>query len=351
MSWFLLSLIACGPDVDVFPAEKHQEWRVALDASDGANVPRDLAFDTDVADRLWIVNRADDTVLIVDGAFASNLDAIAIDRRKDLYANHFMEEASSISFGERQSFATCQESRNTYDGQADPNDFMGPALWSSDLDVFAEAFQSRWDGKLGSHLDMLHASPNCMGIAHELENVYWVFDGENGHLVRYDFQHDHGPGEDDHSDGTIRRFPEVELTRVPDVPGHMDADFEARALFIADTGGGRVIRFDLDSGTKARDLSLINEPLAEYSEYTGASFTVIAEGLDQPSGLELHGDHVFVSEHGTGDVIAFTRDGEEVGRVSTGLPGLTGLEIDSEGRLWAVDMVQHTVSVLSDARE
>jgi hypothetical protein len=40
---------------------------------------------------------------------------------------------------------------------------------------------------------MLHESPQCMGITHDPErntpfgNVYWVFDGLNSTLIRYDF--------------------------------------------------------------------------------------------------------------------------------------------------------------------
>jgi sugar lactone lactonase YvrE len=46
----------------------------------------------------------------------------------------------------------------------------------------------------------------------------------------------------------VRRYPEVKLTRVPGVPGHMVVDPETRTVFIADTGGGRVVAVDADSG-------------------------------------------------------------------------------------------------------
>ena len=59
-----------------------------------------------------------------------------------------MEEVSAIAFGDWHEefdyqFATAQESRNTYNGQGDPNDFMGPALWPSSLSHFAEETRSR----------------------------------------------------------------------------------------------------------------------------------------------------------------------------------------------------------------
>ena len=70
--------------------------------------------------------------------------------------------------------------------------FTGPALWSGNLDIYAKP-----SGGNGSHLDMLHGSPFSMGIASEKENAYWVFDGYNQHIVRYDFGGDHGPGNAD----------------------------------------------------------------------------------------------------------------------------------------------------------
>src|SRR5688572_30860417 len=96
----------------------------------------------------------------------------------------------------------------------------------------------------GSHLDMLHQSPWCMGIAHWSGNVYFVFDGNNGHVVYYDFQADHGPGADDHSDGIVRRYLDAQVTRVPGVPGHLIVDKASSWLYVADTGGRRIPRMD-----------------------------------------------------------------------------------------------------------
>ena len=41
------------------------------------------------------------------------------------------------------------------------------------------------------------------GIAADSAKVYWVMDGHNGNICRYDFVEDHGPGYDDHSAGKI----------------------------------------------------------------------------------------------------------------------------------------------------
>ena len=101
--------------------------------SDDLDVPRDLEFHPSPSrqDELWIVNRATDSVTIVHNAGQSNQLS---EHRLDSNRNHFMEEVSAIAFGDWHEefdyqFATAQESRNTYNGRGDPNDFMGPALW------------------------------------------------------------------------------------------------------------------------------------------------------------------------------------------------------------------------------
>ena len=206
--------IACGPDPEglavlawndsIDPANVDME--VMVTSADGLNQPMDLAFDPDEPTMLWIPNRADDSMTIV---FDAGLPTQSSENRVDPYALHFMEEVSSIDFGQSGTFGTCQESRNTYNGQAAPNDFTGPTLWPSNLDVFAESNPAAveyltqlfgFPTDLGSHLDMQHETPLCTGIAWERDNVYWTFDGLNETIDRVDFQEDHGPGYDDHSD-------------------------------------------------------------------------------------------------------------------------------------------------------
>src|SRR5690606_3474583 len=103
------------------------------------------------------------------------------------------------------------------------NDFMGPTLWSADLDIYAQTNPAAVDFlgfDLGSHLDMLHESPLCMGIAWVSDNVYFTFDGLTGSISRYDFVEDHGAGFDDHSDGIVERFVDAGVSRVEGVPSH-----------------------------------------------------------------------------------------------------------------------------------
>jgi sugar lactone lactonase YvrE len=302
-------------------------------AADDLDVPRDLAFHPDRRHELWIVNRASDSVTIV---FDPGTDAQRFENRQDVMGYHFMEEVSSLSFGANDTFATCQESENTYDDMQMGDDFMGPALWSADLDIFAEVNQH--NRLLGSHLDMLHESPLCMGIAHDVDNVYWVFDGFHGNIVRYDFQDDHGPGYDDHSDGIVRRYVDAEVTREPDIPGHLVLDHDTGWLYIADTGTGRVLRLDTNSGEPGRSLPQDMEPLQEYREYDGATVEVVAEGLKSPSGIALHDGRLFVADNLTNELVAYqVEDGSELDRIDVEAVGIMGIDVGPEGKLYYAD--------------
>ena len=303
--------------------------------NDGLQTPLDLEFDPESPENLWVSSQDNDGIVIL-------FDAGTPEQRTELFLDafrdHFLESVSSIAFGAASTWASCQESRNTYNGLAPPDDFMGPALWPSDLDVFAAVFQNPFGTDLGSHLDMLHASPNCMGIAHYRANEYFVFDGSNGHMVYYDFVQDHGPGQHDHSDGIIRRYPEIELTRIPGVPGHMEYHDESNRVFIADTGAGRVLAYTVGTGTESRTLAEFNEPLAEYSEHTGADYVTFVDGLQQPSGLAIHDDRLFVGDHATGLIHAYDIEtGALIESLDTGADDLAGIEIAPDGALWFID--------------
>lgn len=66
-----------------------------------------------------------------------------------------------------------------------------------------------------------------MGVEWEEENVFWVNDGYNENIVRYDFGEDHGPGNDDHSDGIVHRYTEIPVNRIDDhIANHLALDQE-----------------------------------------------------------------------------------------------------------------------------
>merc|ERR1711871_666269 len=331
---------------------QQQHTEVVARAAHGLNNPRDLQFNPAHPSMLWVANNDTDDLTIIDvGLGASSAMTL-----RDRAPFHYMERISSLAFDTRGYFATCQESRNSYDDLMVPNDFMGPTLYDGSFSELVNARAQPCDVDDDSstcyftHIDMLHETPMCMGIAHDNEqdtpfgHVYWLFDGMNGTLNRFDFQEPHGPGSLDHSRASIRRFSDVELTAVRGVPGHIMMDPHARVLYIADTGAGRVIRIDPDSGrflrNARREFSIYSsmEATFEYSIYGCTSQEVVATGIDQPSGLYVDGLYVYVGEHGTGRVLVFEKStGRRVSQVQTGAEGLFGLEMDGNGQLWYVD--------------
>jgi len=327
-----------APAVPEFGTDETRVLTVIATAADGLDVPRDLEFRPAVDNQLWTVNRAFDGVVIFRKPGTAEQEA---DVRIDVYGNHFMEEVSSVAFGADDTFATCQESRNTYDGHGAPDDFMGPALWPADPDVFAEINQN--NNLLGSHLDMLHESPLCMGIAWDHDNVYWAFDGKNGDIVYYDFQQDHGYGHDDHSDGIVRRYVDVNVERVPDVPSNLVLDPASGWLYFVNTVGGKVRRLDTATGEVTGSLPETMEPLGEYSKVEDAVVEVFAEGLVEPSGIELGDGRLFVTDYATGEVVAFDLGGAELGRIQTDAQGIMGITLGPDGKLWYVDALADEV--------
>ena len=108
------------------------------------------------------------------------------DRRVDGNAYHFMAHPSAMSFSkDNGNWASTAEILNA---NRRGTNFTGPSLWSSNMNIYA-----RPSGGNGSHLDMLHGSPYCMGIESDHDNAFWVFDSYNNCICYYDFAADHGP--------------------------------------------------------------------------------------------------------------------------------------------------------------
>jgi hypothetical protein len=316
-------------------------FTVVATAADGLDRPRDLQFAPDHPDQLWTANAGFHGVVIL---FDPGTAEQRAEPRADYYGAHFMATVSSIAFGDGNRFSSCQESRDEWNGAPQPpDDFMGPTLWDADLDVFAMVHQG--DGTAeGSHLDMLHQSPLCMGIAWASGNAYWVFDGLNGHVVRYDFKSDHGPGGSDHTDASIRRYVNAVVQRRADVPGHMVIDPASDTLYVADTGTGQVMALDTTSGSSYGELNGNWDGVGEYSGWDGAAWTTAFAGLSAPSGLEIADGVLFVSDFDTGEIIAVELASmEELGRVSTGAAGIMGLAIGPDDRLWYADGVAQEI--------
>merc|ERR1711968_149202 len=72
---------------------------------------------------------------------------------------------------------------------------------------------------------------------------------------------------------------------------------------------------------------------------------VFVDGLDEPSGMQILNGYVYVSEHGTGKILAFDRvTAEQVDEFQTDAESLLGLEIDAGGNMWYVDGQRNEVS-------
>lgn len=266
--------------------------------------------------------------------------------KRDTNAWHFMRQPTSIAIGQvddrdgatagSREFATCHEWRTGNYDDSFP-DFIGPSLWTTDPKVYPFT----GPGGNGSHLDMLHASPFCMGIAHQKDAVYWVFNGKIGSIDRYDFKEPHISGGHDHSDGEIHRYVEGQLKREPRVPSHMAFGSLGRMLYIVDTGNKRVVRLDTASGTEGSRFSPTYDGLAVSNNVTGAELTeIIAPGtLEAPSGLAIADDTLYVTDQATSMIYAFDLEGTLLNQLDTGLQAgsLAGITIGPEGKAYIVD--------------
>ncbi len=303
------------------------------------NDPADLEFDPKEPTRLWVVNRKTDALtLITHPGTPQQTTQAFLD-----FSMHFLEEVVSLSFSGSGVFSTCGDTRNTYDGLALPNDFMGPALWPADPADYAKYGPDA----SAVHLDMLHNTPYCMGVLSAGDNAVWVVNGLGGSLDWYDFRVPHPHGTDNHVDGTKRRYAGIGLKRLASVPSHLVAGPDGE-LYIADAGNARVVRVDTASSTYAgKKATYPDEQPIE--TYTGSTVTVIVDPtlgvVFAPSGLALHEGYLYVSDYANGLLTAFSLDGKRRNVLDTGLgeKALGGLTIGPDGRLWLVDRVSNRV--------
>jgi hypothetical protein len=309
-----------------------------------------LAFNPLRPDELWVTLRQPESglpcttqvqtgcaalegrVVVIAGASTAEPSA---EVKKDDNAWHFMRRPSSIAFGLDGLFATCGESRTAnFEDESVP--FTGPALWTSDPAIFGQPATGEQNGK---HVDMLHETPFCMGLAHEQDNVYWAFNGDAGALDRYDFNAPHEIGGDDHSDGELVRYAASEVRRVAGVPSHLAYDSASGLLYAADTGNKRIARLYPDTGSPA-GANTAYEPLAVNVQVSGARLETFATGLGAPSGLVLYQDVLIVSDNATSAISIYDLQGRRIASVPTGLPAgsLAGIAVGPDERLYVADL-------------
>lgn len=129
--------------------------------------PTDLDFNPSRPGEMWITNRQSDsfTVVVAPGKPEQNIQKLYD------YTEHFAEEVIAISFADNNTFGTCGDTNNTYGGLAPGDDFMGPVWWSDDIELFQQ--ETVQEG--GAHIDMLHNSPFCMGIASAGGSLWYFY--------------------------------------------------------------------------------------------------------------------------------------------------------------------------------
>lgn len=286
----------------------------------------------------------------------------------DYNAWHFMRRPSSIAFGATEvriepghpgaldpntgesiidepmvltnTFATCHEhGTGNFTDQAP---FIGPTLWTSDPEIYNGTNGSEsWSN--GSHLDMVHATQYCMGIAYDSEaeedSVYWVFNGQEGAIDRYDFGAPHVPGHYDHDDARVKRYAFFDdpLVRVPNVPSNLEVAGDS--LFIADTGNGRVVRLDrTNEGTVGGHFRTFENLSAEVVDDVPLETVIGKDELEalwgsdvEPSGLAMLDDEtLIVANHASGHLTILRTDGEVLRTIDTetgeGIGGIAVLD-------------------------
>ncbi|UTW64133.1 T9SS type A sorting domain-containing protein [bacterium SCSIO 12741] len=319
---------------------------------DGLDSPVDLDFNPQVPWELWVINMRTEnqggSTVTIRAAGRSAQQAIHL---VDGNAWHFMSLPTALAFGDNGAWGSAP---GVYDanhqGGARPP-FTGPSLWSADLTIYA---QNHGPGTNGSHLDMLHESPRCMGMAWEKDNIYWVFDGEFGHPVMYDFAADHGPGQHFHGDGKVRRYPEVSLNRLGLIPSHMDFDKDRKWLYMNDVGRSRVLRMDITTGTvKGNSTFPQMEQLAEYVDMENVTFEVINDkDFIRPSGLAMDGDVLIISDNGSGELLFYDVSDPSfplLRRIKVPYNDIMGITIGPEGRIWFVDKASKQLVRMDEA--
>lgn len=282
---------------------------------------------------VWVVNRGSDSSVVIDRVGTSGQVAKLYRDSSDHFMNNPMAIAFSTGFNE---FATVQESDNDYNGHAaHGNMFMGPTVFTANRSIY--------EGGAASHLDMLHHSPNSVGIAagaNASKREYWVFNGNSGSIDRYFFNQPHQLGGDDHRDGTTFRYAAGALKRVAGVPGHLAFDASTGELFIADTGNGRIARLDTKAQGQASPIAAYHNETPLYGVKGPQVSSVTARGaVTNPSGLIIFKGQLVVADYATGHIKVFTKSGQQVGDLDTGLgaKAITGIAAGPGGELFVLD--------------
>ena len=349
----LLLLLLCCPFAATFSQSYLDNYintaftvTVIGNSTHGVAAPRDLDFKPHT-NELWVLNYGNSNgsshVIFYNAGTPDQTNQY----RKDTHSGHFMVYSTAFAFGDSSEFANLSEIQHT---NASIPTFMGPALWSADTAIYARVFQNNWVNgyPLGSHIDMLHQSPFGMGIAHDSLKVYWVLDGYNGNICRYDFVRDHGPGYDEHGAGKIWRYSDVPFSMVGNIPSHAVLDRTSRWLYYIDGGSKQLRRLNTATGTQSGNISVPStapEPLSGYFRMLGADVDTLFTFSTQPCGIDFYQNRLVVSDYTNGNLYLFGTDSTVtlLDTLVTNQPGMTGVKIGPDGHIWCVNRTQNSV--------
>lgn len=319
--------------------------------------PVDLDFHPDQTKRpneLWILNQGTNSS---GGSTEIVFDANKTNRTynyvKDGNAWHFMAMASAMAFG-NDLWAT---SADILDANRQTGKYTGPTLWPSDLKVYGIVGNPSTQTENGSHLSMIHQSPYGKGIAFEKDNIYWVLDGYEGNIKRYDFGDPHQPGGEDHSGGGVSVFSEFKFTRHNTLPSHIVIDANKKYLYGCDPIGKRVFRIDVTTGVKGAARTKINgETLSlGYYSYTGLTkIDTLIKGFTSPVGIDIYGNRLIVTDNGTDEIIIYdiSKNYSEVGRIKlkyAANPDPMGVKVGPDGKIYFVDKTNKSAYMIENS--
>jgi len=143
------------------------------------------------------------------------------------------------------------------------------------------------------------------------------------------------------------------MSWVENVPSHMEFHQESKMLYVADTGNNRIVALDTASGTRGKKVGPLADGHSEQYAMDGALlFTVVdgaSIGMIQPSGLAIDRDVLYIGDHATSTIYAFTLEGELLDYLETTVPAgnLMGLELDEAGNIYTLNAVTQEVIRIS----
>lgn len=325
-------------------------------SSNSLSSPMDIDFYPDQSQRpaeLWVLNQGTNSTggstVIISNANKSTRTYKYV---KDGNAWHFMAMASAMAFGDS-NWATSQD---IVDANRQGGTYTGPTLWPGDLSIYGIVGNPSTPTANGSHLSMIHQSPYGKGIAFEKDNIFWVLDGYEGNIKRYDFGNPHQPGGDDHSGGGARVYSEFSFTRHATLPGHIVIDANRKYLYGCDPVGKRVFRIDITTGTNNGSRTKINgENLGlGYVNYTGLiKVDTLIKGLVAPVGIDVYGNRLLVTDNGTDEIIIYdiSNNYTEVGRIKLKYlanPDPMGIKIGPDGKIYFADKINKSVYMIEN---